>query len=513
MQTETISIQDYEPADQPYFERLYREWFTAHFGVPPEPIDERVLRQPEKMILEKNGAILMLVCDGGPAGFIALKKTDSYSYELTKMAVQEEFRGKGWGEALCRAAIDKARDLGAKRLILYSHSSLQAALRLYRKLGFVEIPLEPGPYSSFRCDIKMEQWIDGAHSRIHEVDWDNLELGAYTSDHMLVCDYSGGQWKTPEILPFGPFSLSPTTLALHYGQTIFEGMKAFRTEDGRIHIFRPDRHYERLVRSAKRLCMPTPSAGLFREGLRRLVELDKEWVPGQPGTALYLRPMIFATDTRLTVKVSDSYRFAVICLPAGPYFARPLRIKIEREFVRAVRGGTGYAKCGGNYGGALYPTQQAKAAGYDQVLWTDGLQHKKIEEMGMMNVFFVIDGVLITPPLTDTILDGVTRDSLLTLALDAGLTVEERSVTVEELREGLERKRVREVFGAGTAAVISPIGSIGIDGIDYPLPVVEAGGEAATGGEGDSISLFLKNELDAIRYGRKTDPYGWNDYI
>jgi branched-chain amino acid aminotransferase len=360
------------------------------------------------------------------------------------------------------------------------------------------------------------------HSRHSEVDWDNLQLGLYTSDHMLICDYSAGRWQQPEIQPFGPFSLSPTTLALHYGQTIFEGMKAFRTEDGRIHVFRADRHYERLERSAERMCMPVPPPGVFHEGLRRLVELEKDWVPGQAGTALYLRPMMIATDTKLTVKVSDSYRFAIICLPAGPYFARPLRVKIERRFVRAVRGGTGYAKCGGNYGGALYPTQQANEEGFDQVIWTDGIQHQYVEELGMMNTFFVIDGALVTPALTDTVLDGVTRDSLLTLALNAGITVVERPVSVEELREGLERGRVTEAFGAGTAAVVAPIRSIGIDGLDYTLPVVggdggtkddEAGAGEAGAGPGKSIALFLKKELDAIRYGRKADPYGWNGYI
>ena len=360
-------------------------------------------------------------------------------------------------------------------------------------------------------------------SRHSEVDWDNLELGTYTSDHMLVCDYAEGGWQQPEIMPFGPFVLSPTTLALHYGQTIFEGMKAFRTEDGRIHIFRPERHYERLLRSAERLCMPVPASGVFVEGLRRLVQLEKDWVPGQAGTALYLRPMIIATDTRLSIKIADSYRFAIVCLPAGPYFGSALRVKVERRWVRAVRGGTGSAKCGGNYGGALYPTQQAKDEGYDQVLWTDGLQHRYVEEMGMMNVFFVIDGVLVTPPLTDTILDGVTRDSLLTLALSAGITVAERPVSVEELREGLERGRVREAFGAGTAAVVSPIRSIGIDGQEYALPVagadLGAAGETASaaGGAhneaGGSIALFLKAELNAIRYGQKPDPYGWNNYI
>ena len=338
-------------------------------------------------------------------------------------------------------------------------------------------------------------------SRLNEVNWDKLELGTYTSDHMLIWDYSDGWWHTPEIQPFGPFTMLPTTLALHYGQTIFEGMKAFRAAGDGVHIFRPDRHYERLVRTTERMCMPTPPAGLFMEGLRRLVEVDKDWVPGQTGTSLYLRPMMFATGTQLTVRVSDSYRFAIICLPAGAYFSRPLRVKIERHFVRAVRGGTGYAKCGGNYGGAFYPTRQAKAEGYDQVIWTDGIEHRYIEEMGMMNIFCVINGMLVTPPLGDTLLDGITRDSLLTLALDMGMTVEERQIPVDELQEGLERGTVTEVFGAGTAAVVAPIETIGIDGTNYSLPNTGA------------VGLSLKAELDAIRYGRKPDKYGWNSYI
>jgi branched-chain amino acid aminotransferase len=346
-----------------------------------------------------------------------------------------------------------------------------------------------------------------SRSRISEVDWHNLELGAAVSDHMLVCDFTDGRWQPAEIQPFGPFSLSPTTLALHYGQTMFEGMKAFRTADDRVHIFRPDRHYERLLKTTERMCMPTPPQELFMEGLRQLVELDKAWVPGQPGTSLYLRPMMFATGTKLTVRVSDSYKLAFICLPAGAYFAKALRVKTERHFVRAVRGGTGFAKCGGNYGGAFYPTQQAREEGYDQVIWTDGLRHQNIEEMGMMNIFCVIGNVLVTPPLGDTLLDGITRDSLLTLARDGGFTVEERAVTVDELREGLERGRVTEVFGAGTAAVVAPIREIGIDGVDYRLPVVGDASDSA------SVAIQLKQELDDIRYGRKPDRYGWNHYI
>ncbi|HXO73659.1 MAG TPA: branched-chain amino acid aminotransferase, partial [Puia sp.] len=304
------------------------------------------------------------------------------------------------------------------------------------------------------------------------IDLNNPELGIYNSDHMLVCDYKEGRWLEPEIIPFGAFSLLPTTLAFHYGQTIFEGMKAFRTEDGRIHIFRPEKHYQRLVRSAARMCMPVVSQEVFIGGLRRLVGLDRDWVPGQAGGALYIRPFQIATDTKLKVKVADSYKFAVVCSPAGNYFSQPVRVRVEREYVRAVQGGTGSAKCGGNYGGALYPTEKAKEEGYDQVLWTDGKNHHYIEESGMMNVFFLIDGVLVTPPLTDTILDGVTRDSLLTLAASAGIPVEERMVSVDQLREGLERGRVKEAFGAGTAAVVSPIQEIGIDGKDYMLPVV-----------------------------------------
>ncbi len=341
-------------------------------------------------------------------------------------------------------------------------------------------------------------------SRLPEVDWDDLQLGRYVTDHMLVCDYNGGKWHPPAIVPYGPFSLMPASLVFHYGQTIFEGMKAFRTADGRVQIFRPDKHYERLVRTADRLCMPVITQELFREGLRRLVELERNWVPPQDGGALYLRPFQFATDTRLAVKVSDSYRFAVVCSPAGAYFSRPVRVKVERNFVRAARGGTGYAKCGGNYGGALYPTELAKTEGYDQVLWTDGQEHEYIEESGMMNVFFVIGDVLVTPPLGDSILDGVTRDSLLVLAQDAGMRVEERPVSVTALQEGLEQGLVTEAFGAGTAAVISPIREIGIDGKDYAIPVT---------GEKGSRAHALKQALDDVRYGHSADMHEWNYFV
>ena len=337
-------------------------------------------------------------------------------------------------------------------------------------------------------------------SRLQEVDWDNLEFGKYFTDHMLICDYADGGWEEPQIAPFGNFQLSPVALALHYGQTIFEGMKVFRMENEAVNIFRPQKHYERLSLSAERLCMPVIPQEIFMEGLSRLVDLDRAWVPRAAGSSLYIRPFMIATEARLRVKVSNNYRFAIVASPAGSYYQQPVRVKVERDFVRASRGGTGYAKCGGNYGAAMYPTQRAKEEGYDQVLWTDGKEHRFIEESGAMNVMFVLDGTLVTPPLSDSILDGVTRDSLLTLAVRQGIPVDERQVDVEELKDAFARGLISEAFGSGTAAVISPIGVIGIDGKDYTLPAPGAPG----------VGSQLKEALEDIRYGRAADTEGWN---
>ncbi|HMH24822.1 MAG TPA: branched-chain amino acid aminotransferase [Puia sp.] len=339
-----------------------------------------------------------------------------------------------------------------------------------------------------------------SRSLLKEVDWDNLEFGKYSTDQMLVCDYSGGKWGSPQILPFGDFSLSPSALGLHYGQTVFEGMKAFRQADGRINIFRPRKHYERLERSAERLCMPAPSWEIFSEGLRQLVELDRDWVPTSAGGALYIRPFIIATEARLGVKISDAYRFAIVCTPSGPLYPQPIRVKVEKDFVRAARGGTGYAKCGGNYGAAFYPARKAKEEGYDQVLWTDGKENRFIEESGTMNVLFVLNRKLVTPPLSDSILDGVTRDSLFAIAKKDGITVEERPVSIEELELAFGEGTITEAFGAGTAAVVSPIRTIGIGGVDHDLP---------SGGK-QSLALSLRARLDDIRYGKEADPFGWN---
>ena len=341
------------------------------------------------------------------------------------------------------------------------------------------------------------------HSRLHEVDFEQLEFGKYTADHMLVADYDQGEWSSPVVVPFTNLSLSPTTLALHYGQTVFEGMKAFRMQDGRINIFRLDKHYDRFARSLERMCMAVPPKEFFTEGLMKLVETDANWVPSQQGASLYIRPFMYASEAKFGVKVSEQYRFIIFTGPVPELYARPIKVKVETEFVRAAKGGTGFAKCGGNYGGAFYPTQLARQEGYDQVLWTDGKEDPHIEESGMMNVLFVINDTLITAPLSDSILDGVTRDSLLTLANHLGYKTEERQLSVKELADAFRDKTITEAFGAGTAAVVAPIGVIHIDGMDFYLPAYDK----------ESVSNQLKNKLERIRSGTDEDLYGWNHIV
>lgn len=343
-------------------------------------------------------------------------------------------------------------------------------------------------------------------SKVNEVDFEALEFGKYTSDHMLVCDYANGEWQQPLILPFANLSLNPATLALHYGQTVFEGMKAFRMsagpggQEGRINIFRIERHYERFVRSLDRMCMAAPPAEIFTEGLMKLVELDRAWVPKQTGAALYLRPFMYASEAKFGIKISEQFRFVIFTGPVPELFAKPIKVKVETNYVRAARGGTGFAKCGGNYGAAYYPTKLAREQGYDQVLWTDARDNKFIEESGSMNVMFVLDNKLVTPSLSDSILDGVTRDSLLALANELGYQTEERPVSMEELETAFRNRTITEAFGAGTAAVVAPIETISINGIDHHLPPYDA----------ESIHRKIKDKLTRIRTGLEEDMFGWN---
>jgi branched-chain amino acid aminotransferase len=342
-----------------------------------------------------------------------------------------------------------------------------------------------------------------SHSRVQELDFEQMEFGKHISDHMLVSDYYDGQWQQPQIVPYANLALSPATLALHYGQTVFEGMKAFRLSDGNISIFRLERHYERFARSLERMCMEVPPYEFFVEGMRQLIATDAAWVPRQKGASLYIRPFMYASEARFGVKVSEEYCFIIFTGPVPELYTKPISVKVETHFIRAAKGGTGYAKCGGNYGAAFYPTREARKQGYDQVLWTTGNEQATIEESGTMNVMFVINNSLVTPPVSDSILEGITRDSLLTLAKDLGINTIERPVSVRELEEGLQSGMVTEAFGAGTAAVVAPISRIGIDDKDFILPVYT----------NNNILNKLKARLDAIRYGEQPDVHGWNTII
>lgn len=268
-------------------------------------------------------------------------------------------------------------------------------------------------------------------SRIKEVDFNTLEFGNHLSDHMFVADYNKGRWDAPRVVPFADISVSPAMLSLHYGQSVFEGMKAFRTQSGDINIFRPQKHLARFNKSLDRMCMPAVPEDLFLSALETLITVDEQWVPDGDGATLYIRPLAFATESRLGVKVSDQYKLIIMTSPVGPYQSKPYRLKVENHFVRTAEGGTGFAKCAGNYGGAFYPTQIARQEGFDQILWTDHKEHRYIDEVGMMNVMFVLGGKLVTPKLTSAILEGVTRDSILTLAKDMAIfPVEDRKSVV-----------------------------------------------------------------------------------
>lgn len=339
-------------------------------------------------------------------------------------------------------------------------------------------------------------------SRLPQVNWDDLPFGLIPGDHMAEATYQDGQWHSPEIKPFQNLQISPFALVFHYGQAVFEGLKAFRQEGGDIVVFRPSKNFERINKSLHRMAMPELPQEVFMDSLTTLLELDRGWVPRKEGYSLYIRPLVFATENRLGVKISSDYKFFILTSPVGPYYPKPLRVRVETKYVRAAIGGVGYAKCAGNYGAAFYPAQLAREAGYDQVMWTDSKENRFIEESGTMNIFFVTGNKLVTPPLSSSILAGVTRDSIIHLAPDLDLEIEERRISVEELEEGLGSGKIKEAFGAGTAAVVAPIETIGIGDKDYDLKVGD-------GTHQDRIKAHLTN----IRLGRTPDKYGWNEIV
>lgn len=339
-----------------------------------------------------------------------------------------------------------------------------------------------------------------AQSRISQMNEENIQFGKLYSDHMFQVEYANGEWGQPEIVPFGPLTLSPATTFMHYGQAIFEGVKAYKDPQGNPIIFRPADNWKRFNKSAKRMAMPEVPEDIFMEGLRQLISLDRDWIPSKEGTSLYIRPFMIATDEFIGVKTAEKFTFLIITSPAGPYYSKPVSIYVQDTYVRAFPGGTGYIKSAGNYGLCMYPTQQIKEMGYDQVLWTDGFEHKYVQEIGTMNVFFVIGDKAVTPDLEQgTILEGVTRDSIITLLRDKGIEVEERPISIDELKEAYKAGLLKEAFGAGTAASIAPIAELTIHDEHMIMPPVEEW----------KISNWVKEELAAIRYGLKEDTRGW----
>lgn len=336
-------------------------------------------------------------------------------------------------------------------------------------------------------------------SRINQLDPNNIQFGKLYADHMLVAHYENGEWKQAEIVPFDNLSLSPATTFMHYGQAIFEGVKAYKDQDGNPVIFRPHDNWKRMNRSAERMAMPDVPEELFVEGMRQLVDLDKAWIPTGDGTSLYIRPFMIATDEFIGVKPAEKFTFLIITSPAGPYYSKPVSIYVQDKYVRAFPGGIGFTKAAGNYGASMYPTMKIREMGYDQILWTDGYEHKYVQEIGTMNVFFVIGDKVITPNTGETILEGVTRDSVITVLRDKGIVVEERPISIDEIVAAYKAGELKEAFGTGTAASISHIAELTYHDNKMVLPNVENA----------EISEWVKKELNDIRYGRKEDRHGW----
>ena len=341
-------------------------------------------------------------------------------------------------------------------------------------------------------------------TRIGEIDFNNLPFGKHFSDHMFMAEYSEGEWKDCRIVPFGDFSVHPALSSLHYGQSIFEGLKAEKDADGNPIIFRPGKNINRFNISADRMAMPEVPEELFISAIDKLLTVDLDWIPTTPNASLYIRPYMFATEKFIGIKPAEHFTFAIIAGPAGPYYSRPVKVFIHDQYVRAFPGGVGYTKCAGNYGSVMMPTREVQKMGYDQILWLDGIHHRYLQEIGTMNVFAIIDGVIITPSLDQgTILDGVTRDSIIRIAESEGYVVQERDVSIDEVITAYHEGKLDDMFGTGTAAVLSHIGEFHYKGENYELPPVE----------GRDISNKLKSRLTSIKSGKAEDIYSWLHHV
>jgi branched-chain amino acid aminotransferase len=336
-------------------------------------------------------------------------------------------------------------------------------------------------------------------SKLQDINLENIPFGKYFSDHMLEADYENGEWKNVEIKPYQPLLLEPSLAALHYGQAIFEGIKAYRDDKGNAYIFRPQDNFRRFNLSAERMNMPVVPEEIFIQGMRQLIALDKNWIPAKKDHSLYIRPVMFSSDAMLGVRPSETYKFLIILSPTGPYYANPMKIMVEERYTRAAPGGVGFSKNAGNYGGSMLAATEAKKQGYDQVLWTDSTEHKWLQEVGMMNVFFIIDNVAITPDLTEgTILEGVTRSSVIKGLEEMGIRVEERKINIDEVIAAYKAGKLAEVFGTGTAAVIAPVKELNYKGFRMEFNP-----------DNYKISRHIKSWLNDIREGKAEDKYGW----
>ncbi len=335
-------------------------------------------------------------------------------------------------------------------------------------------------------------------SKIDQVDFDNLAFGSVYTDHMLVCDYKNGAWEKPKIVPYGPLMLNPSAKIFHYGQSIFEGMKAYKDSKQDIYLFRPLDNHKRFNISAKRMVIPEIPENYFMEGLKALLLLDEKWIPTKEGSSMYIRPFMFATGEGFHASPANEYKFIICLAPSGAYFAGKVKVLIEETYSRSANGGVGFAKAGGNYAGQFYPTQLAIEKGYNQVIWTDDNTHEHIEEAGAMNIFVRINDTLITAPISDRILDGITRKSIIDIAKDENIKVEVRKITVKEVVEAAQNGSLKEMFGAGTAAVISPISAFGHRDTDFDLPELT-----------NSYASLLKKRITDIQYNKAEDKFGW----
>ncbi|MFT6064166.1 MAG: branched-chain amino acid aminotransferase [Polaribacter sp.] len=339
-------------------------------------------------------------------------------------------------------------------------------------------------------------------SKIASVDFDNLPFGSVYSDHMLECDFINGEWQTPVIKPYSPITLDPSAKIFHYGQSIFEGMKAYKDAEENILLFRPTENCKRLNKSAERLVIPQIPEEVFMTGLKKLLEVDSDWIPKKEGSSLYVRPFMFASGKGFHASPADAYKFIICTAPSGAYFAGEVKVLIEEKYARAANGGVGFAKAGGNYAAQFYPTQLAIEKGYNQVIWTDDNTHQFIEEAGAMNIFIRINDTLITSPTSDRILDGITRKSILQIAADNGIKTEVRKISVGEVVEAAKNGNLKEMFGAGTAAVISPIAGFGYQENDFDLPTLD-----------NPYASQLKKFITDIQTNKTEDPYGWRVFI